>query len=353
MDLRPFCSSLATLFHVSEVEAIRFITDFPTEEALKEFISRLPTAKLAPNPYYEELEKEGTVHNWLANLFHQDREQVVEFYPEVEDAQEMYNEVKPKPNTSLTNFTFDVDYKNIPFGAFGKIYKNKTNPFVYKYINQSESTLRTIFKEMIVQVLLQSDPVKGSNVCTLHAVYRTPTHIILKLEKLETTLYDFLWKLPRSEKNQNSLKLKELLLSLFGLLDYFFKKYAFVHDDLHGNNIMIVQRGDTIQLKLIDFGKSRSLLEKHTLLESTDIQKIIGWILTTSDLKASLYFSEALIHELQMLMALPEETSNQAYQTHLQDARVEDPVVGGRKIRKTRKIRKIRKIRKTRKTRKQ
>jgi serine/threonine protein kinase len=184
-----------------------------------------------------------------------------------------------KNNT--TNFTLFVINDNAGSGVSGVVTKNRTEPVVYKTILYKKSTeqiedsvnkefyYHRIFNEVIVQTLLQNDPVYGSNVCRLYKVYRVEDSVILKMEALETTLQNRLnLEVTRLSTEAFSDTVASVLETTFKMLDYFQNKYSFVHNDLHPDNLMTSNSGPAHNnLKFIDFGYSTATFGDVTIGE--------------------------------------------------------------------------------------
>lgn len=187
-----------------------------------------------------------------------------------------------KNNTA--NFTLFVKNDNAGEGVSGVVTKNRTEPVVYKTIlykksvDQIEESINKefyyhdIFNEIIVQTLLQNDPVYGSNVCKLYKVYRVEDSVILKMEALETTLQKRLnSEVTKLSNEAFSNVVASVLETTFKMLDYFQTKYKFVHNDLHPNNLMTINSGPVHNnLKFIDFGYSTVTFGDVTIGEPFD-----------------------------------------------------------------------------------
>ena len=148
-------------------------------------------------------------------------------------------------------------------GSTSKVFKNEKNPFVYKIIKKGNQELmeflKPVFREVIIQTLLQSDERYGNRICRIYKLYRTATSLVLQLEPLECTLDERVES--QIDMNSNisskSVFVTNLLKEMYNFLRHFETTYGFYHNDLHAENIMTVMEGDPLTcLKLIDFGSS-------------------------------------------------------------------------------------------------
>ena len=161
------------------------------------------------------------------------------------------------------NITLFVEEDHIGEGGYGTVLKNRTQPYVYKFITDykrvnNKNTLeyfKTNYKEAIIQTLLQSDPVYGKHICRLYKVYRAETDFVFQIEPLETTLAKYMYK-NRAEENLPEV-IENTLFNLINILNHFNLRYGFNHNDASSDNIMTSnQKKFAENLKLIDFGKS-------------------------------------------------------------------------------------------------
>jgi len=184
-----------------------------------------------------------------------------------------YGRYPPLPGQSLT--VKDPRMK----GEFSNVFTNTEGPFVYKVLDTSGYTkhslpyLYTSFKEIVIQVLLQSDPTHGQYICKLHNVFSSSgREIILKLEGLPMTYENYLltkiieMRYNRETMVKNSIKIKDNLIKLFTILKYFRDTYDYYHYDLHFNNLMVDAFGE---FKLIDFG-----YESYAKIDGVDVGRL-------------------------------------------------------------------------------
>jgi serine/threonine protein kinase len=155
------------------------------------------------------------------------------------------------------NLTLFVEENSLGAGASGVIRKNKGKPYVYKSMVDNWSPerrifyLRSIFREAVVQTLLQSDKSYGKYVCMLSAIYRDGNNCVFQLEPLGIDLARYL------ATTGDPKVVCPILVRLMEVISYFKTTYRFSHNDLKLNNVMTVKEGNTVgNLKLIDFGLS-------------------------------------------------------------------------------------------------
>lgn len=152
------------------------------------------------------------------------------------------------------NISLFVEEDGLGSGATGVIRKNRVKPYVYKSMadmygpEMRLNYLKSIFKEAIIQTLLQSDTKFGRYICTLSAVYRVGKDCVFQLEPLANTLGQHLRGLVDPKA------IGPVCAQLFKVIKYFKGKYNFSHNDLKVENVMMVKASGDI--KLIDFGLS-------------------------------------------------------------------------------------------------
>lgn len=164
-------------------------------------------------------------------------------------------------------------------GEFSNVFTNTEGPFVYKvlvptgYSKHSVPYLSNVFKEIVIQTLLQSDLTHGKFICKLHDVFvAAPGQIILKLEGLPMSYEKHLvttveMRNTRETMIKNSTRIKDDLIRLFSILKHFREKYDYQHFDLHFNNLMVDDSGE---FKLIDFGyESYLVVDRYPIGRNT------------------------------------------------------------------------------------
>ena len=159
-------------------------------------------------------------------------------------------------------------------GEWGIVYTDRYMPFAYKVLfteNYGEEAdgrlqyLKALFKEVIIQTLLQSDLRYGDHVCTLYGLYRTGAgEGLLKMEKLDLPLKQIIEAGPPAP--DRAAFLLTAIIRMFEILIHFHAKYKFQHNDLHAGNIMLI--GPV--LKFIDFGNSSAKIQRVRLLDTSD-----------------------------------------------------------------------------------
>jgi len=233
-------------------------------------------------------------------------------------------------------------------GAFGSVVRNRVGLFAYKTIvytpnfqSPSESRkkyLGLLFKETIIQVLLQTDPTYGHHVNRIFKLYRNGSNAILKMEQLDRNLrYIYSDRSSTVDKTLRSEELKQILLKLFEILIYFRDRYGFYHWDLHYNNVMTVAGGDILakvsNLKLIDFGLSEIKIKDITFVGERvfgDGYNICSFIMSFEPL------TKAFQTVLNTLTDLPDLTTPlETYQSILSATSIAN--VGGYRMRTTRR----------------
>jgi serine/threonine protein kinase len=163
--------------------------------------------------------------------------------------------------------------------------------------------LKTNFKEVIIQALLQSDVTYGKHVCRIYKVYKTGNNFIFQIEPLEIALDKYIFKHHKEDHLYETMP--KVLLKLVEILNYFYVKYGFNHNDMDTSNVMTVKTGDIVEnVKLIDFGKSTvkfgeiELGETVKKRQDTDnLNKVVRY-----------YMAEKYIVPFNKIVKLPPET---------------------------------------------
>lgn len=215
--MESFYTNLETVLNINSVQAKALVTGFKTGNLafFQGYFNTLPTVKL---------ESSNTRNNTVSE-------------------------------------TLYIEGDHIGEGGYSTIFKNRTRPYVYKIIVDykrvnvnSYRYLTTGFKEAIIQTLLLSDPQYGRYICKLYKVFRQGDDFVFQMEPLETNLRDYKYK-NRFEES-TPLVIEKVLFKLIEILNYFYVKYGFSHNDLSSYNIMISNDADIESVRLIDFGKS-------------------------------------------------------------------------------------------------
>jgi serine/threonine protein kinase len=187
----------------------------------------------------------------------------LEFFQYYFDALPTANLVSSAEKDNSVDITLFIEGESVGEGGYGTIFKNRSRSYVYKIVDDYKRIdgknslvyLKTNFKEAIVQGILQSDPLYGKHVCKLYKVYRAGPNFVFQMEPLEIDLGKYKYANRLEEGIYKTMG--RVLLKSIEILDYFYKKYGFQHNDAGPSNIMTVKKGDVIEnIKLIDFGKS-------------------------------------------------------------------------------------------------
>lgn len=227
--------------------------------------------------------------------------------------------------------TLFIKGNNIGSGTYGQVAKNRFGPFAYKVPNGPEDPeyaspatvlnyAKGIFKEIIIQALLQSDSEYGKYICHIFKVFRQgPLNVIIKMDQLDKTIqYAYNNRHPAAKPmDLKSEELKQILIKLFQILIHFRNKYGFQHLDLHVGNVMTKDHGDRVaDMKLIDFGKSAIAINNLTIPGDPEDEPD-GFMITNSirsDIKhASNPYSPSFSKMLDTMIALPKSTSLEEY----------------------------------------
>lgn len=244
------------------------------------------------------------------------------------------------------NSTLYIEEENIGAGGFGIIKKNKTQPYVYKslenkyYLTNPLKYLKSIYQEAIIQTLLQSDSSHGKYICNLYKVYRTgPNTCIFQMELLETTLGKFIRDKEESylanPEPLNKILLKKLI-KILEIINYFNATYGFSHNDLGLENIMI----NNNNLKLIDFGLSS--IKFGTIQIGKQLKSKIDHIYLCS--KLALYLDinpNEFSKYLETLVMLPAETPIQTYISMLKSQAKESKSKKSKTTKKAKKLKSL------------
>lgn len=194
----------------------------------------------------------------LVREFNTDNESFFEGYFNRLPTAKLARNTRKNNNANATLFINNV---NAGKGAFGVLSRNRTLPYVYKTVANQEPRLKflkSIFREVIIQTLLQCDSLYGKHICEIYKLYRNGKDCIIKMERLNTTLYDYVRRtndMFKANPELHNRLVQAYLLKLFNILNHFRNMYGFKHNDLHEMNIM-TNSVDIMEIKLIDFGFS-------------------------------------------------------------------------------------------------
>lgn len=198
-----------------------------------------------------------------------------EFFEEYFNSLPTVNFKRNNVVNSTANVTLFIEDGPAVSGAFGTVMRNRKNPVVYKQIKPHGKTgLKKIFKEIIIETLLQSDQTYGKHICTLYKVYRKDEKVILMIEALDVTLANRIERGVNGEeeifdyeKNSASIKIRDLIVKILELAQHFKTVYKFEHQDLHLHNIMVSKKKENLfdSIKFIDFGESMVSFDDITL----------------------------------------------------------------------------------------
>lgn len=255
----------------------------------------------------------------------------LEFFQSYFEALPRANFRRNNTKNESVNQTLYVKDAEAGKGVFGVVSRNKTYPFVYKKITDNKPPseridyLKSIYKEVIVQTLLQSDTLYGDNICTIYKVYRMGNDCVMKLEVLQITLRDRINKPEKSWTGKvldQSALIRNILLKLYTILNHYIDKYEFHHYDLHASNVMTVQKGDIVSnLKIIDFGLSYVKIdgvEIGTLGQNLNDFYNIGVYMQGY----ASNISKSLNAVLDTIVDLPDETEPAVYLETIQNAKI-------------------------------
>lgn len=307
-DYEQFYKNLGDVLSISPAEAETFVNGYSTGDLafFQQYFKKLPLAKIA----FDDKKREG-----IETLF--------------------------------------VKSGNIGSGTYGQVAKNRYGPFAYKipnppndpeYASPTEllNYAKAIFKEIIIQTLLQSDSEYGKYICHIFKVFQQgPLVVIIKMDQLDKTIQT-IYNNSHPKAKSTDLKsdeLKQILIKLFQILIHFRNKYGFHHLDLHVENIMTMDDGDRVaDMKLIDFGKSAIAINNLTIPgdpeDEPDGFMIINSVRSHIKHNSNPY-SPSFSEMLDKLIALPKATSLEEYLKILTETRLN----AGNVQRRTRKNR--------------
>lgn len=192
---------------------------------------------------------------------------------------EQYHVAPKTNNTILVNegkYRLNNDGKIIgrtPYGEYGYVKRNKKSPFIYKFLKirsrqLSDEKIRQILTEPLINCILQQDPLAEAFTCKLYKFYGRQVEedyeFIFKLEDLKgDSVEDEFTEILKANTEEDKQENLSILLRVFGplleVLQILREKYSFEHGDLHGENLMFIQKPNfkektNLQVKMIDFG---------------------------------------------------------------------------------------------------
>ena len=190
-------------------------------------------------------------------------------------------------------------------GADGTIVNGTYNPA------KLDRSLRKVFFEAWIQTVLGLDDTVGSNIAEILGVYKRASSspyndkfiiIVIEMKLLGDRVDDYMKPVAPIEFSY----IQDSVIKLITILQHLNKTYAFVHRDLHANNVMFKGR----EITLIDFGlscftffNSKGQTVKYAAPGSTNrgaCQSFDMYIFLASLLHASTrrYLSEACVEKI-------------------------------------------------------
>jgi hypothetical protein len=136
-------------------------------------------------------------------------------------------------------------------GADGMIVNGTYNPA------KLDRSLRKVFFEAWIQTVLGLDDTVGSNIAKILGIYKRASSspyndkfiiIVIEMKLLGDRVDDYIKPAAQIEFSY----IQDSVIKLITILQHLNKTYAFVHRDLHANNVMFKGR----EITLIDFGLS-------------------------------------------------------------------------------------------------
>jgi hypothetical protein len=288
MNTTQLTTRVSQVFGVSESLAADFlrnmdtrVTDVPEDFFLK-FVESIP------NPVYFDLPTKPTEvmeTNFLGRPFPENILKRLKNSYQTDLAKYEKNMAKLTGRTTALENEININAGNynysgafpVPFpkGDFGVVKPNRSrrDKYVYKFISNGSDIFtdpndaRDVFKEILVNIILQMDPKVENSVMKIYKVYQQESYngyeLILKLEALSYPLNTLLRYSLRDDLEYNKKLLLKVYGPLFETLQYLRKTYDFRHGDLHVNNLMLPKSVDldslniqTLSVKMIDFGLS-------------------------------------------------------------------------------------------------
>ena len=137
---------------------------------------------------------------------------------------------------------------NIPEYCIGKKtqYPEDANEVEKYNINNS------FIEEMLTSILLHESKERMPGIPQVFpkiiGCYRTDEGLVMLMEKLDMTLYNFIVSLNRSRDRYRDIKIKNILIIIAYYIEWLQTNFLFVHRDLHAGNIMLKHEPSSIQI---------------------------------------------------------------------------------------------------------
>jgi serine/threonine protein kinase len=346
-ELAQFYTHLGTLLNCSSDEALVLVKGYQrgTSAFFERYFARLTGVVLNDSPQTAAVEEDEEDDDEDANEYSKEASRRYKEY--------WVGEKQRQADMRRENVLRRGDATHILLvsnraskGEHSEFMKNRTNPLVYKLVTQNpweqsrDMFLKSLFREVIVQTLLQRDRTHGQHICKLLNVYRSGPSILLQMEPLHMTKYHMLLKLIGEkegeytivERNRHSEIAKQIIIETFTIVKYFHEKYGFVHWDLHLKNIMNSADGT---IKLIDFGLSLVIIDGAQigrLYEANqDTYRLMWHIETLNVLYKKNVFSKAFTTLLERLQTQSHGQPFDYYIDELSTNPIINAVSGGRR----------------------
>lgn len=262
----------------------------------------------------------------------------LEFFSSYFDSLPTATLVTNNTKNNSVNVTLFVEEDPIGSGAFATIQKNRSQPFVYKllqnryYKENRLQYIKPLFKEIVIQTLLQSDTKYGKHICKLYKVYKVGSDAVFQIEPLETTIETYF---EAQKPESKATTITKTFVKLLEIISHFKNTYGFSHNDLKLDNVMTVKAG--ADLKLIDFGLSSIKFGTIELGKPSKAKADMQYLFYS--LSKYLEVEPNAFSELvETLVQLPIETPIQTYVDKLQPPKAQS----GSSRRKTKKARSTR-----------
>jgi len=165
--------------------------------------------------------------------------------------------ISPRPFREIYSL-FDVSRaKQLGAGGFGKVYliqhKNSHRKYAAKYQKLNSSKMMKLVHDEASFLKELSD---GKRVVDIFDYYEKDRHSLLVLEYLEGG--ELFSRVGASDYDLTEDKCKKFTINLIKALNYIHERHI-IHLDLKPQNIMMKNKTDEFNIKLIDFGLARRL----------------------------------------------------------------------------------------------